>query len=490
MHFLDRREFIQQSAGLAGLIASGYFAHDTFAAQAAQPNPPRGANERLNIAVIGVRGRGGDHISGLAGRHNCRVTHICDVDTAVTPNAVQRVQKAQGGAAPAVVQDLRRIMDNKEIHAVTIATPNHWHSLAGIWAMQAGKHVYVEKPSSHNVREGRVTVDIARKHNVIVQHGTQSRSDAAWANTVEVIKSGKFGRLLVSRALCYKIRNSIGMRPNAEPPKEVDFNLWLGPAQRTPFHANLVHYNWHWFWAFGNGDIGNQGVHQMDIARWAIQGATLPRSVVSVGGRYGYTDQGETPNTQVTLMDFGQSKLIFEVRGLRCPGYRGQTIGNVFHLEEGVIVGHRFFARGQGNGEALPQMNPRRGPGGGNHFGNFIAAVRSRRTADLNADIEEGHYSSACCHLANISVQMGTNAAFTPRTNAFGDNRDAIEALERMEAHLSGEPYNLRLADLRLRVGPLLEVQARTENFNGNAAANRLLTRQYREGFVVPDRVS
>jgi predicted dehydrogenase len=330
---------------------------------------------------------------------------------------------------------------------------------------------------------------MARRHNVLVQHGTQSRTEGGWANTIEAIKSGRYGRLLVSRALCYKLRNSINVRTPSDPPRELDFNLWLGPAQRTAFHTNLVHYNWHWFWAFGNGDIGNQGVHQMDIARWAIQGATLPRSVVSVGGRYGYTDQGETPNTQVTLMDFGDTKLIFEVRGLSCPGYRSQTIGNIFHLEQGVIVNNRFFARGEGNGEAIPQMNARRGPGA-NHFANFIAAVRSRRVADLNADIEEGHYSSALCHLANISIQLGQNAPFAPRTRAFGDNRDAIETVERMEAHLSGPPHNLRLADLQLKVGPLLQVQARSEDFDGNPAANRLLTRQYREGFVVPERVS
>ena len=474
---LTRRDFVKGSAAamatitIAGTKSSGRVL---------------GANEAIRVAVAGLNGRGSAHVGAYAGMQDVQITYLVDPDS----RTFARRRGAIRGAAPREVADIRRALEDRNVDAISIATPNHWHALMTIWAAHAGKHVYVEKPSSHNVREGRITVEMARKHNVIVQHGTQSRSEGGWANTIEVVKSGKFGRLLVSRALCYKIRNSIGNRPNSDAPKEVDFNLWLGPAQRTPFHANLVHYNWHWFWAFGNGDIGNQGVHQMDIARWAIQGATLPQSVVSVGGRFGYSDQGETPNTQVSLLDFGQTKLIFEVRGLRCEGYRGQTIGNVFHMEEGVIAGNRFFARGQGNGEALPQMNPRRGPGGANHFANFIAAVRSRRAADLNADIEEGHYSSACCHLANISMQMATNAAFAPRTRAFGDNRDALEAVERMEGHLSGQPYNLNLADLQLKVGPRLEVQARTENFNGNAAANRLLTREYREGFAVPERVS
>lgn len=477
MRKLTRRDFAKGSiAAMASITIAG----------TKSSGRVLGANDTIRVAVAGLNGRGNAHVGGYAGMQDVAITYLVDPDSRTFAPRLRQIR----GAQPRTVADIRRALEDREVDAISIATPNHWHALMTVWAAQAGKHVYVEKPMSHNVREGRIAVEMARKHNVIVQHGTQSRTEGHWANTVEVIKSGKFGRLLVSRALCYKNRTSIGVRPASDPPKELDFNLWLGPAQRTPHHANLVHYNWHWFWAFGNGDIGNQGVHQMDIARWAIQGATLPRSVVSVGGRYGYTDQGETPNTQVTLMDFGQTKLIFEVRGLPCAGYRGQAIGNVFHLEEGVIAGNRFFARGQGAGEALPNMNPRRGPGGGSHFANFIASVRSRRVADLNADIEEGHYSSALCHLANISVQMGTNQAFAPRTRAFGDNADALEAVERMEAHLSGAPYNLRLADLQLKVGPTLNVQARTEDFNGNADANRLLTRQYREGFVVPDRVS
>lgn len=476
MRKVTRREFVKGSiAAMATITVAG----------TKSSGQVQGANETIRVAVAGLNGRGSAHVGAYAGMQNVQITYLVDPDTRTYAPRLRQIQ----GAQPRTVQDIRRALEDRNVDAVSIATPNHWHALMTIWAAQAGKHVYVEKPSSHNVREGRITVDAARRHQVIVQHGTQSRSDAAWANTIAAIQSGRYGGLLVSRGLCYKIRNSIGNRAVTDPPAEVDFNLWLGPAQRTGFHTNLVHYNWHWFWAFGNGDIGNQGVHQMDIARWAIQGATLPRSVVSVGGRFNYTDQGETPNTQVTLMDFGQTKLIFEVRGLRCEGYRGQTIGNVFHLEEGVIAGHRFFARGQGNGEAIPQMNAARRPGGGNHFANFIAAVRSRRTQDLNADILEGHYSSALCHLANISYQMGAPAAFNPRTRAFGDDRDALEAVERMEAHLSGAPYNLTLADLRLHVGRRLELDTRNENFNGNAEANRLLTRQYREGFAVPERI-
>jgi predicted dehydrogenase len=474
MKKLSRRQFVKGSlAAMATITVAG----------TKSSGQVRGANEAIRVAVAGLNGRGSAHIGAYNGMDGVQITYLVDPDTRTYARRLQGIR----GRAPQTERDIRRALEDRNVDAVSIATPNHWHALMTIWAAQAGKHVYVEKPSSHNVREGRITVDIARRHNVIVQHGTQSRSEGNWANTIAAIQSGRYGRLLVSRGLCYKIRNSIGNRPAGNPPAEVDFNLWLGPAAQTPFHANLVHYNWHWFWAFGNGDIGNQGVHQMDIARWAIQGATLPRSVVSVGGRFGYTDQGETPNTQVTLMDFGQTKLVFEVRGLRCEGYRGQTIGNVFHLENGVIAGHRFFPRGEGQGEAIPNMNPQRGPGGTNHFANFIAAVRSRRVQDLNADILDGHYSSALCHLANISYQLGAPAAFNPRTRAFGDNADALEAVERMETHLTA--HNLTLADLRLHVGRRLEIDAQNENFNGNADANRLLTRQYREGFAVPTRV-
>jgi predicted dehydrogenase len=474
---LTRRAFVKGTiAAMATIAISG----------TKSSGQVRGANEAIRVAVAGLNGRGSAHVGAYAGMQNVQIPYLVDVDTRTFARRVQQIQ----GPAPRTVQDIRRALEDRNVDAISIATPNHWHALMTIWAAQAGKHVYVEKPSSHNIHEGRVTVQAARRHNVIVQHGTQSRSDPTWANTIAAVQSGRYGRLLVSRALCYKLRPSINTREVSNPPAELDFNLWLGPARQVEFHTNLVHYNWHWFWAFGNGDIGNQGVHQFDIARWAIRDATLPRSVVSVGGRFGYRDQGETPNTQISLMDFGDTKLIFEVRGLSSANYHGQGVGNIFHMDEGVIAGNRFYPRnGFGQSEALPQMNAARGPGGNNHFANFIAAIRSGRWQDLNADIEEGHYSSALCHLANISYQLGTNVAFNPRTRAFGENREAVETLQRMEDHLTGAPHNLRLADSQLKVGPLLEVHASNENFNGNANANRLLTREYRQGFAVPDRI-
>jgi hypothetical protein len=306
-----------------------------------------------------------------------------------------------------------------------------------------------------------------------------------------VIRSGQLGRLQIARALCYKPRdNSMGRVESVarvDAPRELDFNLWLGPAPSQPYHENLVHYRWHWYWDFGNGDIGNQGVHEMDKARWAIAGATLPRSVMCVGGRFGRPDRGETPNTQIALFDYGPTKLIFEVRGLETQGYRGTRVGNIYHLEGGTIVGTRYYPRGSDRAAPLPTVEGagRRGPGG-DHFANFIAAVRSRRQADLNAPILEGHYSAALCHLANISYRLGAQAPLG-RNRPFGDDRDGAEVLERMVEHL--RTAGVRMDGAMYHVGRHLTFDARGERFTGNEAANRLLTRQYRAPFTVPERV-
>jgi hypothetical protein len=274
----------------------------------------------------------------------------------------------------------------------------------------------------------------------------------------------------------------------ADAPRELDFNLWVGPAPQRAYHENLVHYRWHWFWDFGNGDIGNQGVHEMDKARWGIPGATLPRSVLSLGGRFGATDRGETPNTQIAVFDYGPTQLVFEVRGLESSQFQRQGIGNVFHLEGGIIAGTQFFPRGSTTAAPLPRVEGagRRGPGGGNHFANFIAAVRSRRQTDLNAPILEGHYSSALCHLANISYRLGEQTAFNPRSRVIADNPEASETLARMEEHLRGN--SVQLGGTMLRVGRRLVLDVQAERFTDNAEANRLLTRPGRAPFAVPER--
>ena len=447
-----------------------------------------GANETIRLGVTGINGRGTSHIHEFAGMSGVQVTYLIDPDSRIHEARARQV-RSRGGNTPRTVQDIRVALQDRNLDAVSVATPNHWHTLVTVWAAQAGKHVYVEKPCSHNVKEGRIAADMAQRHNVIIQHGTQSRSDPNHINTIAHVRSGRYGRLVLSRALCYKPRWSIGTRPTSDVPSGLDFNLWLGPAAQQPYHPNLVHYNWHWFWDFGNGDIGNQGVHEMDKARWAIEGATLPRSVIAVGGRYGYSDQGQTPNTQLALFDFGTAQLLFEVRGLHTGAYRGQSIGNLYHTTEGMIAGNRFYRNGSYVGEPLPQLRPPVRPGGSNHFANFIAAVRSGRLDDLNAPILEGHYSSALCHLANVSYRLGRHARFESHAEPFGQNAAAMETLARMQEHLRTAPNTVRLSDVDLTVGVRLEIDAAHETVRDNEAANRLLTRQYRAPFVVPDRV-
>jgi predicted dehydrogenase len=486
MSRLHRRQFMKTLAAAATVTIAG----------TKSTGRVLGANDAVRAAVIGIGGRGGAHVQELSRIEGVQITYLIDPEQRTYAQRLRTLQNQN--PAPRTVADARQALDDRNLDVVSIATPNHWHALMTIWAAQAGKHVYVEKPSSHNVKEGRITVEAARRHNVLVQHGTQSRSNSSWANTVEHVKSGRYGRLLVARGLCYKLRPSIGQvgPQGGDIPESLDYNLWCGPAPvQRPLRRTRLHYDWHWIWDYGNGDIGNQGVHQMDIARWGIAGATLPRSVMSVGGRFGYTDDGETANTQISIMDFGQTQLIFEVRGLpseqgsgRTPKYRGQDVGNFFHTEQGVLTNGRFFPRGEGEGEPLPRLERAERPGGGNHFANFIAAVRNRRREDLNADILEGHYSSALGHLANISYRLGQEAPFNQRARAFGDNREAQEALERMAEHLGAN--RVALDGLMYRVGRKIDIDAALENTPRDEEASRLLTRPYRAPFIVPDRIA
>ena len=456
-----------------------------------------GANDVIRVGVAGLNGRGGSHLSAFGGMQGVQVTYLIDPDKRVLNRAAARIRD---DSKPQAVQDVRKALEDKNLDVISIATPNHWHALMTIWACQAGKDVYVEKPCSHNVFEGRIAVEAARKYNRIVQHGTQSRS-GGFAMMPELVKSGKYGKLLISRGLCYKAggghttRGDIGFKEPKDPPAELDFDIWLGPAPQQPYHENLVHYRWHWFWDFGNGDIGNQGVHEIDKARWAIPGATLPRSVISLGGRIGHKDQGQTASSQIAVFDFGETQLIFEVRGLKSAPYLGQSIGNTLHFEEGVVAGSMFYPKNGGKPEPVARVEYKRGPGSegggrgeGGHFGNFIAAVRSRRKEDLNADILEGHYSAALIHLANASLRLGEEVPFNPKTKVLADNKEASETFARMEDYLAKE-NGIKLEDWKYHLGRKLTVDASSERVTNEPMANRLLTREYRKPFVVPAKV-
>jgi predicted dehydrogenase len=448
-----------------------------------------GANEAIRVAVAGINGRGGAHISELLAQKDARIAVLVDPDSRLFESRKKSIT-GKGAKEPACVQDIRKVLDDKNIDAVTIATPNHWHSLMTIWAVQAGKDVYVEKPISHNVSEGRRCVEAARKYNRMVQHGTQQRSSAGRASEIAALQSGKYGKLLVSKGYCCKSRWSIGTKETGKPPEGLDFNIWTGPAKEQPYHGNLVHYNWHWFWDFGNGDIGNQGVHEMDVARWAIKGGTLPSKIWSLGGRFTPPgqDQGQTPNMQMAVMEFGDVLLVFEVRGLVGKDEKfPNRVMNEFYTTEGRISGGKFYPKKGGEGEALAKAEAKVTPGG--PFGSWLTAVRSRKIEDLNADVEIAHYSAALCHLPNISYRLGEKVPYNAKTGRLGDNREVVETFENISRNLTG--VGVKLEESNYQLGKVLTFDAKTERFTGDGAeaANPLLTRQYRQPFVVPEKV-
>jgi predicted dehydrogenase len=451
-----------------------------------------GANDTIRMAVCGLNGRGGDHVKEFSGVKNVEIVYLVDPHRGTYKK--RQDQLAQLGRPEAkTFTDVRKVLEDKELNAISVATPNHWHSLITIWGCEAGKDVYVEKPCSHNIHEGRIAVEMARKHKCVVQHGTQNRSSQSWADLAALAKSGKLGKLLVSRGLCYKdggtgftTRGDIGTKPAKTPPAELDFNIWLGPAQEQAYHENLVHYRWHWFWDFGNGDVGNQGVHEMDKARWLIPGAVWPKSVISFGGRYANNDQGQTPNAMVTVMDYGETQLIFETRGLKSPKYFGQDMSNILHFEEGVVAGGKFYPKGKGDGEPVPKVTSDVKIGG-NHFANFIDCVRSRDLTKLHADIEVGHVSAGLCHLGNISYRLGKETDFDAKLGKLSGNEFGTESLARMAEHLKDS--GIKFDGKNLRVGRKLEFDGKTESFVKDADADAMLTRNYRKPFNVPDKV-
>lgn len=495
MNKLNRRQFLTDAGLAAAVAAAGPF---TLVRSAGAVPVAGSANERLNVACIGVRGQGRSHVGGYAGKHNCVVTTICDVDE--DPKIVGAAMKiAEDGHTkaygeplqPKYVKDLRKVFDDKSIHIVSIATPNHWHALAAIWAMQAGKDVYVEKPVSHNVSEGRRIVEAAKKYNKICQTGTQSRSMTGMREAMAFVHSGKLGKVQVSRGLCYKSRPSIGkVEGPQDPPATMDYDLWCGPAPNTPPLRNTkngtVHYDWHWIWNYGNGDLGNQGIHEMDKARWALRKMTLPNAVVSVGGRLGYVDDGQTPNTQIIAFDYGDAQLIFEVRGLPTDPLKNCKVGNIFHCERGVVACPSYDSgvAFDNDGNMLQSW---KGGSYDAHFGNFVQAVRDRKPEALNAHILEGHLSSALCHLGNISYRLGRPVGLSQEIAPFGADKQGNEAFTRMSEHLAANKVPLDKSQYML--GRKLTINPESETFVSDADADKQLTREYRKGFEVPAKL-
>ena len=486
---MNRRQFLKSSLLTgASLSLAPAFAR----AQSTNVNAKIvGANNDIRVAVVGLNSRGKNHLDNL-NRNGVRVVAICDADTAVLDRTVAALKEKN--LTVETYQDYRKLLENKDIDVVTLATPNHWHSLGGIWAAQAGKDVYVEKPISHNLWEGRKLVESARKYGRIMQAGTQTRSSHAIKEAIAWLRAGNLGKIKLARSLCYNRRDTIGKA--TEPckiPATVDYDLWCGPAPKEKeLLRKKFHYDWHWQWPMGNGDLGNQGVHQVDMVRWALGYDEVAPRVFSLGARLGYDDDGTTPNTMISWLDYKEVPVIFEVRGLptkagadKMDSYRGQRgVSAVFECEGGFMIFPNYTTAIAFDKDA---KELKKWEGSENHYSNFIKAVRSRKVSDLNADILEGHLSAAISHQANISYQLGKTKSPDEVRDAVKNEKGVAEALGRMEEHLVANNVDLKKATLTL--GPVLEMNPKTERFTNSEAANKLLTREYRKGFVVPEKV-
>lgn len=479
-HF-SRREFLERSmfATAAMTLANSQTVFG------AEEKGEANSNDKLRVAVIGINGRGTAHISGFGERKDCEIAALVDVDENVLNKRADEIEK-KSGTRPAVFTDMRKCFEDKNIHVASIATPNHWHALAAIWAIQSGKDVYVEKPVSHNVSEGRRVVEAARKYNRIVQTGTQSRSNPGMRSAIAFLEKGGIGEIKLARGLCYKPRGSIGPKGNYDIPASVEYDIWSGPAEIKPLTRQKLHYEWHWMWDYGNGDLGNQGIHQMDIARWGLGETDLGSTVLSYGGRFGYEDAGETANTQVCIHEFSNGKrLVFEVRGLKTDKYMDAGVGVIFTGTDGYLVVPSYSGGIVLDKAGQPTGMKFEGGGDANHFANFIAAVRSRKYEDLNADILEGHLSSALCHVGNISYRLGEPRSVDQIATNFAGDAEALETLERFQQHLRDNSVDP--GSTKVTLGPKLTMTS-NEEFTGPRAAeaNKMLTREYRAPYVVP----
>jgi len=428
---ITRRKFIQNTAGAAAL----------FTVPTIIPASAFGSNDKIQVAVLGVNGRGKDHIKGFQRLDNAQVVYICDPDKNVLAERSADFEKTYSRKVM-VEQDLRKIFENKKIDAVSVATPNHWHTLAAIWAMQAGKDVYVEKPGSHNLFEGRMLIEAAKKYKRVFQHGVQLRSSVAMQEAIKHLRDGLIGDVYMARGLVFKWRPDIGDKGTEPVPEGLDYELWTGPAEMRPFSRNYVHYNWHWHWNYGNGDVGNQGIHETDLCMWGLD-VGLPEKITSMGGKFLWNDSKETPEVLTSNYHYpSQKKMIeFEVRPWMTNKEDGTGIGNIFYGSEGymVVEGYDKYTTFLGKDKT---PGPTRKEGG-DHYKNFIDAVVAKNPALCNGQVETAHLASGLAHLGNIAY----------------------------------------------RVGRVLNFDPKTERFIGDTEADQLLTRTYRGPFVVPSQV-
>jgi predicted dehydrogenase len=453
----------------------------------------RGASGDIRVAIVGLRKKGKEHIKDFRKLPGVRVVALCDCDTDFLEFEAKQFKKRDESVKTCV--DYRRLLDDNEIDAVVLSAPDHWHALMTVWACQAGKDVYVEKPASHGIWEGRKMVEAARKYKRIVQVGSQNRSDVGLREAIPYIQAGHLGPIKMVHSLHYGRRGSIGKVDGPQPiPSTCDYNLFQGPAPLLPLRRKQLHYDWHWIWDTGTGEMGNIGAHQIDHARWAMGQQTVAPSAVSLGGRFGYDDDGQTPNTQIVYFDYRPVPLTYEIRALtRRKGdpaldtFRGMRASLRVECEGG------FFAGGRGGGWAYDNDGKRirqfKGDGGADHQANFIKAVRSREVRDLRADIQEGHISATLCHMANISYRLGQRQSPRAIKEAVSKNDILAESVDRLLSHLEANEVDLDKHPVAL--GPAVTFDAEQERFVGQSAefANMFLKRIYRPPFVVPDAV-
>lgn len=486
----------------------------TITAAAAASSAPwvaraRSANGKLGIAVAGVHGRGTSHLEAFITDERSEVVCVVDIDQEVGEKRTQQVEERQG-FRPKFVRDFREAIADSAVDAISTATPNHWHALIGMWAMQSGKDAYIEKPVSHEVWEGAALVAAARKYGRICQVGTQRRSSQAVHEAVAFMAGGGIGEVKFARGLCYKRRQSIGPLGDYPIPASCDFSLWSGPAPFTSpkLTRESFHYDWHWQRLYGNGDLGNQGPHQTDVARWGLGLSRHPNTILSYGGRLGYqaerkddnyVDAGNTANTEVTLYDYGDKFITFETRGLSVDDSADEELNTLFQSKKGNKIGVVFYgtdgyvvegARGgcvayDKNYQVIKEFSK----GEGDHFQNFIDACISRNYKDLNADVFEGHLSASLSHLGNISYYLGEqNKVSIDEAKkilaAVPSLDDNLATLDRTRQHL--EDNGVDLKKYPISMGPMLKFDPEKEVFPDNKEATAMLTREYREGFVCP----
>jgi len=474
-----RRRFLLQTAGTVAATA---------ASRAAVP----GANETIRFGLIGCGGR----MRGLAKQFgsikDTRIVAVCDADTAHMDAILSHLGKSAQGASPRRFTDYRKLLDRDDIDAVVIASPNHWHALQTIDACKAGKDVYVEKPVSHNIWEGVQMAAAAAKSKRIVQAGFQNRSDTGLRRAFKFIQDGRLGKIRSVRGLCYRNRSSIGKRDTPlDPPATIDYNLWLGPARDQPIMRPKFHYDWHWIFNTGNGDIGNQGPHELDLVRWVLGDPALPAAVQCFGERFAWNDAGDTPNMQTAWFEMGGVPCIFEVNDMKTtpktnasPAFKSIRVGIIVTCEEGEFRG------GRGGGYVVGPDGKERirkfpGDAGKGHQKNFIDAVRSRRVEDLRAPVREAHRSSALAHLANLSVRTGTHTPLDELKKALARKEELLEVLDRQTRQLAAWKVDLDRTPYRL--GPSVQLDPDTESVTGPSPAAQLYKPDYRRPFVVPE---